>query len=959
MEAPRILDRRRDALRGGGLLERGPELAAIDELLDSASEGTEPALLIVGAPGLGKTRLYGAALDRARARDMLVLRAAGSELEQSVAFGVAGQLLRGWLASVPNDERAALLQSAPERVRTLYGEGPLLDAAGAEDGLAVSHGLLVMLAAAAELRPVMLAIDDLHWCDSASLGFVRYLLHRLQELSVAMVLTSRPLGGHAAAELASIAVHPATRLLTLAPLGRESVNEMVGEVLGEERADALTDVCAQVTGGNPFYLQELLLALAEDPQASGEQLEEHARTLAPDHVTRSLGVRVGRLGADAGALARAVAVLGDEVPLRTAAALAEMDVTRASEAAAALASVNVLMDHEPLSFVHPLIRTAIEHDVPASQRATLHLQAARLLAAEGERAERVAPHLLRGRAQGDRWVVEQLQAAAAEASSNGAALAAVRCLERALAEPAPEELRAGLLAELGAAEAALGLEQAAEHLALAARASEDPVVRAEVALARGGALYAKACHQDAAEAYREGLAELTKAPPDPTAVELRDRLQTALVLSAATVPSLQPEARQISAEMLDHCPDEPLTQSQRLLLAQTTVEAAFGGRPAPVVVDLAMRAWDEARLLERVTPWGPAWTLITAALCLAGDLEGAIDVAAAVAEHAERKTMPLAFATATYMRALPRLWQGNVDGALDDLAFVREARSYGWRQYARSAAAQHCLCMIEKGRLDDLESVLEEDAPLAAPYEGEDAVRLYALAELRRAQGRFEEAHDVACAAGDVAEVAIPYLGYCPWRASAAESALAMGRRERAEELVAQELERLETTQVLHERIRALRLAGLCQGGEAGLSKLREAVELAESHPPRLEAIRALLAYGAALRRGKQQAASRPPLERAFDLARRGGATTLHEQARTELAASGARPRREELSGPGSLTASELRVAQLAAAGRSNREIAAALFVTPKTVEYHLRNCYRKLDIRTRRELGRVLGGRP
>jgi DNA-binding CsgD family transcriptional regulator len=184
-----------------------------------------------------------------------------------------------------------------------------------------------------------------------------------------------------------------------------------------------------------------------------------------------------------------------------------------------------------------------------------------------------------------------------------------------------------------------------------------------------------------------------------------------------------------------------------------------------------------------------------------------------------------------------------------------------------------------------------------------------------------------------------------------------MGHPDRAGELVEQQLERLETTQVPHERIRALRLAGISEGGQAGLDKLRLAVELGDAHPPRLETVHALIALGSALRRGNQRADARAPLERAFDLTRRGGAAALHELARTELAATGARPRREALSGPTSLTASEQRIAQLAAAGQSNREIATALFVTPKTVEYHLRNCYRKLDIQGRRGLERALNG--
>jgi DNA-binding CsgD family transcriptional regulator len=949
-EAP---DRRRDLTRGSsGLLERGVEVEAIEGLIDSSMVGGGVALLIAGQPGLGKTRLHGVALDRARARGVVVLRAAGSELEQTVAFGVAGQLLRSLLTGVPEDERAALLRDAPAGVSALRGTDPALDPAGADNGLAISHALLVVLAAACETRPVLVAIDDLHWCDRSSLRFVLYLLARLAELSVALLLTSRPLESDGA-ELDAIVAHRAVRMLTLSPLGRTAVKTLVGGALGDEHAEALTDVCLTATGGNPFYLHELLLVLAENQGASVEQQQAQAASLAPDSVTRSLRVRVGRLGADAVALARAVAILGDEVPLRRAAALADFEMTKAIKASDALGAAHVLVASEPLSFAHPLIRAAIEQDIQPSERASRHLQAARLLAGDGEGVERVAAHLLLGRAEGDRWAVEQLRAAATEARSRGAAVSAVTYLERALAEPAPDELQAHLLAELGSAEAALGLAAADEHLALAARASDDPRIRAEVALAHGEALHAQGLAERAAGTFKDGLDQLAEMSADEDAGELGDRLQTAWLLTAVNVPSLQAEAMRLSTEVI--ASGGAPTQGQRLLLAQSMFGAYFAGQPANVVAGLATRAWDGGRLLEHATASSAAVLLVIAALCLAGELERSIETADATAADARRRGAPLSFATATYMRAMPQLWQGNIDGALADLELARDARRYGWRQYARASTAEHCLCMIEKGELDRAEAALAEEAPSTAPYDGEDASLIYALAELRRAQGAPQEAYDLALSVGQALEQTLPYLGYCPWRCSAAQSALALGQEDRARDLIDQELERVEKTQILHERIRALRLAGICQGGQAGLAKLREAVDLGETHPPRLETVRALISLGSTLRRDNQRAAARQPLRRAFDLTRRGGASALHELARTELAATGARPRREALSGPESLTASEQRIAQLAASGQSNREIATALFVTPKTVEYHLRNCYTKLNIQSRRELERAL----
>jgi DNA-binding CsgD family transcriptional regulator len=150
---------------------------------------------------------------------------------------------------------------------------------------------------------------------------------------------------------------------------------------------------------------------------------------------------------------------------------------------------------------------------------------------------------------------------------------------------------------------------------------------------------------------------------------------------------------------------------------------------------------------------------------------------------------------------------------------------------------------------------------------------------------------------------------------------------------------------------------GLCEQGTTGVRSLRAAARLGADAPPRLEEIRAIVDLGAALRRENRRSEARAWLERGADVAARGAAVALGERARVELAATGARPRREALlSGPASLTPSERRIAELAATGQSNREIAQALFVTPKTVEYHLRNTYRKLDIQTRGELASALG---
>ncbi|HSC04432.1 MAG TPA: AAA family ATPase [Solirubrobacteraceae bacterium] len=951
-EAP---DRRGRPLRGRtGLLERDSMLQAITAVLDALDAGGGDALLLEGHAGMGKTRLHEAALDEARRRGIRVLRAAGAELEQNVALGVAGQLVRALLNELPDDARQTFLAEAPERVRSLAGRrvqefGP--DDAG---DLTVSHGLFAAMAGAAESRPTLLAIDDLHWADVASLEFVLYVLHRLDELPVALVMTRRPdPAGEASEALDRISTHPKVHLESLSPLGLGAVEELARDALGERADPALAAVSLEVTGGNPFYLHELLIALGEDPDASGAELTRRTRALAPDAVTRSLRVRVGRLGSDAGALARSVAILGADVPLRRAAALAGLTTRDATAAANALAGAEVLLSREPLRFVHPLVQHAIAQDIPPFDRGSRHLDAARLLYADGEDVELVAAHLLLGHAGGDAWVVEQLRGAAREAR---AAQPAVRYLQRALVEPPAPELRPDVLAELGAAEAALGHPVAAEHLAQAAAATTEPRRHVELMLQLGRALDAQARHEEAARAYDSALTDLPASPADPEELELRDQLEASFISTASIVPDLQPLALERSTRMVEHTVKGPQTQGQRLLLAQAALHATTAGESAHNAVELAERAWDGGRILAEANPQWIGWRLVAAAFLLNGELESALVVTDAALADARRRAVPLAFATASYVRGLPLLWQGRVTDAMADLELALDARRYGWHQFARSGAAHYALCLIERGEFDQAQAILDDDGSLSDPQDLEDVLRLYSLAELRLAQARPQEALEAALTVGEIGERTVHSLGYAPWRTTAAQAVLMLGDRDRALELAREDFSRAERTDVLHLRIRGRRVLGLAEGGESGMRRLRTAVRMGTEAPPRLETIRALIDLGAALRRENQRAEARAWLERGADMAAYGGAVALNERARVELAAAGARPRREALlSGPASLTASERRIAELAATGQSNREIAQALFVTPKTVEYHLRNTYRKLDIQTRQELASAL----
>jgi DNA-binding CsgD family transcriptional regulator len=193
------------------------------------------------------------------------------------------------------------------------------------------------------------------------------------------------------------------------------------------------------------------------------------------------------------------------------------------------------------------------------------------------------------------------------------------------------------------------------------------------------------------------------------------------------------------------------------------------------------------------------------------------------------------------------------------------------------------------------------------------------------------------------------------WRSQAALALLQLGEHDEARRLVGEELELARTWGAPRALGAALRVAGLVEGGRQGLALLEEAVEVLAASPAKLEHAKALTELGAALRRANRRSEAREQLRRAVELATICGALPLVQRAETELLATGARPRRVSLRGVESLTPSERRVAEMAAEGPTNREIAQALFVTPKTVEVHLSSVYRKLGISSRSQLPAAL----
>jgi len=302
------------------------------------------------------------------------------------------------------------------------------------------------------------------------------------------------------------------------------------------------------------------------------------------------------------------------------------------------------------------------------------------------------------------------------------------------------------------------------------------------------------------------------------------------------------------------------------------------------------------------------------------------------------------------------LWRGDLRDAQERLEAARERFAQWGRRRSRETygAAYLAGVLTLRGDLAGARRVLDEDAQQDDDGSDGFAQIIGSQAQLLVAEGRHAEA---LAATERLAQFELTiggFPGWPPWRSLRARALAALGRADEAMAIAQEEVELARRFGAAGVVGQSLRAAGEVDP-EHGVERLREAVETLERSTARYELAATLVSLGRALRLARHPSDARDPLRRALELAHRCGADALVEQARAELYATGVRPRNAERSGPASLTASERRVAELAADGRTNKEIAQELYVTLKTVEVHLSSSYRKLGISSRRDLETAL----
>jgi DNA-binding CsgD family transcriptional regulator len=371
-------------------------------------------------------------------------------------------------------------------------------------------------------------------------------------------------------------------------------------------------------------------------------------------------------------------------------------------------------------------------------------------------------------------------------------------------------------------------------------------------------------------------------------------------------------------------------------------------------LELARRAYDGGELLADETADSLSLYFVTGVLYMADELEEDIRVCTAAIDDARRRGSVNGFAQATYARAAACHDAGALSDAVADAEAALEMRRFGWGVYAPAALSLLAQLHLERDDLDAAEATIHQ--PIDPRWEEGLAMAWVRTVQARvalergetaRALGLFESLDETL---GPLRNPAL-----FPYAEVRARVHLRAGDRDGAHAVATEALELARRWGAQATIGASLVTLGLVAGGEEGLGHLAEAVAVLDGSPALLRRARALAEHGAALRRAGRRQAAREPLRAALELATAIGARAIARRAREELVTAGGRPRRERLSGPDALTPSEHRVAKMAASGLTNREIAEALFVTVKAVQFHLGNCFRKLDIQGRGELAAAL----
>ena len=911
------------------LVGRGPERERLEGLLRCACGGKSRALVLRGDPGIGKTALQ---LDLVeRAEGMRVLRARGVEAEAELPFAGLLELLRpvlDRLDDIPERQAAAL--------RGALGIAPPVDA----DRFLIGAATLSLLAAAAEDAPLLCLVDDAHWLDQGSAEALVFAARRLEDERIAIVFAAR-VGEPRKFEA------PGIEELQLGGLGRDDAIELIARASGREVAEAVADELHRVTRGNPLGLLELPAALTEAQLGGSEPLVEPLPVT--EAIQAAFSRRIERLAPPVRRALLLAAAEPDAEPSSIAAAGAAFGVTLADlEPAEAAGLVELGGGH--VAFRHPLVQAAAYHTARPSERREAHRALADAAGLE-RRLDRRAWHLAAAALEPDEAVAAELEAAAVRARDRTGFSAAAAAFERAARLTRDRESRARRLFLAGEASYRAGAEKdhTIDLLEQAAAFTSEPHLTFEIHLLRGQIEYLR----DPGAAARLLLAEAApfeaERPADAAVLVATATFASVRIRDAAGALEMAERARLLAERAAVVDPFVAVVRGAALLLNGRFREATPLLHHAGSLLDEAAPALtgpDAPRILDRyILGWESLLTL--------GHLHQAQRVAELLVEQAQQSGALFFLGVGYASRSIADYRAGNWTRAKAGFAEAeRLGRELGIVRGVWTALAHFADIAAAQGAVEDARRY----AQAAADY-GRRYVLSYlgtgAPGMLELVAGRYGQAVEIY--ERDVGQlVEHDALLLYPEYGDLVEAYVRAGRRIESEARLAPFARQAAESERPWALARLAHLHGLF-AEEDFEPHFREALEHHERAEEPFQRARTQLTYGARLRRARRRLDAREHLRAALTTFEQLEARPWAEHARNELRASGeeVRPRAERATAQ--LTPQELQVALVVARGATNREAAAMLFVSPKTIERHLGSVYSKLGLRSRAELARLV----
>ncbi|MFK0293480.1 AAA family ATPase [Streptomyces sp. NPDC090442] len=926
------------------LVGRELERDELGRLLDDARKGSSGALVLHGPAGIGKSALLGDVVQRAEP-DVWVLRAVGVEGEVELPFAALHQLLlplMPYVARLPEPQAAAL--------RGAFG----LAGAPAEPFL-VALAVLTLLSDASEDVTLLLVVDDAHWLDGATADALMFVARRMERESIAMILAvrddaSRPFPA------------PGLRQLLVRPLSTPAASDLLARHL-PRATPTVRERLLREAGGNPLALMELPTALRPDHLDGSAALPEHlplserlhqlfrhrALSLPADH-HRVLLLTAAESDGD---LATVLGAAGD--------AEAAMDVLSAA------ASQGLLhLDQQHVRFRHPLVRSALYQGAPLNDRRAAHLA---LADAVGEEDDRYVWHAAAAALGTDDTVAERLAALAERTRRTGGVATAAQALCRAATLASDPGRRARWMVE--AAECAWTAAKTTQAESLLDRAetlTDDPALRARTARVRGAITHASSDPALACRMLLDG-ARLVGATDAELAGEL-------LVMAARSAWVAGDPARLTEiGDAIGRLPHGPVAQADDAtggdalpgLSEERAAASAYfsrhfhylgglghGSRPtghsSPPDIPVSGMAW-LSPAHPRPWVWPPVFLPY-----LTGTTEEMLHAHQRAVDELRKVgafgALPMSLAPLVALQLVTGQWAAAASHATEALILADDTGQLG--------AASHLRAMLAwvaavQGNGDRCRALASESLALSAPRRINSAIGLaqWALGLQALAEGQPDRAArmlgEVASPGGPTEHFMVSWL-VLP---DLVEASVRAGDPEPARAALHSFEERAVPDQLPHLRAMWLRCRALLASGEDADALFTEALEA--SHPSAFDIGRTHLLYGEWLRRNRRIKPARDHLHQAETYLCMLGAHPWAELTRRELRAAGDRAPDQRAAEPATdlsrLTSRELQIARLAAEGMSNRDIAARLFLSPRTVGYHLYKLFPKLGITSRTQL--------